>query len=167
MTSEGSAHPLAGLQGVPLRLGAGVKRAEQALMARKGKALRGVGLTVPQYAVLLHLVEKPGMSGAQLARATAVTPQTMTTVLGNLEAKGLIGREVSEAHSKVLVTRLTPAGEVLVRRADELAVQVEAELWDAFEPDERERFRAYLERAVAVMEMTGNSQTAHTDIEKN
>ncbi|GAA4843854.1 MarR family winged helix-turn-helix transcriptional regulator [Kitasatospora terrestris] len=142
---------LAGAAGSGLRLGLALKLAEQAMMAAKAEALRELELTVPQYAVLLQLSEKPGMSGAQLARGAAVTPQTMAGVLANLEAKGLIVREPSELHGKVLVTRLSEPGRARLAEADARAVAVESALWSAFDDTERERFRAFLHRAAAAL----------------
>ncbi|AUG76512.1 MarR family transcriptional regulator [Kitasatospora sp. MMS16-BH015] len=150
MTTD-PAELLAGPQGVPHRLGLQIKQAEQAMMAAKAEALRALDLTVPQYAVLLQLTERAGMSGAQLARGAAVTPQTMAGLLANLEAKGLVEREPSELHGKVLVTRLSPAGRVLVAAADARAVEVESVLWTAFEEGERELFRGFLQRATAAL----------------
>ncbi|GAA0655328.1 hypothetical protein GCM10010193_02060 [Kitasatospora atroaurantiaca] len=143
---------LAGPKGVRLRLGPAVKQAEQAVTAAKADALRELDLTVPQYAVLLQLMERPGMSGAQLARGAAVTPQTMAGVLATLGAKGLIEREQSEVHSKVLVTRLGESGRALVAEADARVVGIESALWTAFEEAERELFRSFLQRAVAALQ---------------
>jgi len=61
-------------------------------MASKPAALRGLGITTPQYAALTFLDESPGLSSAQLARRAFVTPQTMNRMVANLEAAGLIAR---------------------------------------------------------------------------
>ena len=71
---------------VSLRLGNGIKRVEHLLMGEKARALRDFELTVPQYATLATLAQSPGQSAAQLARAALVSPQTMATILSNLEA---------------------------------------------------------------------------------
>lgn len=133
------------------RLGHVIKRAEQALMAEKGRTLREFDLTVPQYAAMVVLYYLPGASGAQLARICAVTPQTMATVLSNLDVKGLIEREPSSVHNKVLVTRLTRAGRTLIKRADAKTRLVEERLWDAYSPDEREQLTSLLERAIKTL----------------
>src|SRR5882724_9573992 len=73
-------------------------RAAQALLARKTSVLREFGLTVPQYGALVVLSYLPGASAAQLSRVCLVTPQSMATVLFNLEAKGLIERRPSDIH---------------------------------------------------------------------
>ncbi|MGW4646747.1 MarR family winged helix-turn-helix transcriptional regulator [Kitasatospora sp. NPDC004289] len=142
---------LAGPKGARLRLGPAIRQAEQSVTAAKVEALRGLGLTVPQYAVLLQLAERTERSGAQLARGAAVTPQTMAGVLANLEAKGLIERQQSEVHGKVMLARLTEAGEGLLAEADDRAVGVEAALWSAFAPEEREQLCALLRRAATAL----------------
>ncbi|MFD8751072.1 MarR family winged helix-turn-helix transcriptional regulator [Kitasatospora sp. NPDC059577] len=137
------------------RLGHAIKRAEQALIAEKTRVLRTVDLTVPQYVALLVLQQSAGRSGAQLARACMVTPQTMTTILANLETKGLITRETSSVHRKVLVARLTRTGRTLTKKADALARDVEQRLADALDPAEQAQLRALLERATAALRGTG------------
>ena len=130
-----------------LRLGNGIKRVEQLLMGEKARVLRGFGLTVPQYATLAALAQTPGRSAAQLARAALVSPQTMATILGNLEAKGLVKRDASSLHVRVLVCRLTEAGGELVSHADRMVKPIEDGLRSVFTEDEFRRFREYLARS--------------------
>ncbi|MGW4725719.1 MarR family winged helix-turn-helix transcriptional regulator [Streptomyces sp. S1] len=133
------------------RLGHTIKRAEQALIGRKTDVLREFGLTVPQYSVLLLLSVSDGMSAAQLARECMVTPQTMATVLANLEKADLVFREPSELHQKVVVNRATRAGRAIAKKADKAALRVEGSLGAEFTPEERALFEEYLERAIAVL----------------
>jgi DNA-binding MarR family transcriptional regulator len=133
------------------RLGNVIKLTEQALTAVKSSALREFDLTVPQYSAMVVLSFVPGASGAQLARICAVTPQTMATVLANLEAKALIQRTPSSVHQKVLVTKLTRTGQALVRKADAKAKAIEDRLAEAFDPDERAMLAELLERAIKVL----------------
>ncbi|WP_250284227.1 MULTISPECIES: MarR family transcriptional regulator [unclassified Frankia] len=143
------------------RLGHSIKRAEQALIREKTRALRDVGLSVPQYTVLLTLAGSPGLSGAQLARRCMVTPQSMASLLLTLEAKELIVRERSDVHAKVFQCRLTPAGRTLLDRADAVALAVEQRLTAVFTPAESEEFRSLLERTVAILDdETGRSAPA-------
>lgn len=93
------------------RTGHAIKRAEQALIAAKESVLRPLGLTVPQYAALLALSEEPGIGGAELARRCLVTPQSMSTVLSNLQSKELIGRPPHRLHRRVVETCITDAGQ--------------------------------------------------------
>ncbi|MEU6471546.1 MarR family transcriptional regulator [Streptomyces massasporeus] len=133
------------------RLGHTIKRAEQALIARKTEVLREFGLTVPQYSVLLLLSVSDGMSAAQLARECMVTPQTMATVLTNLEKADLVFREPSELHQKVVVNRATRAGRAIAKKADKAALRVEGSLSAEFTSEELAHFEEYLERAIALL----------------
>jgi DNA-binding MarR family transcriptional regulator len=107
------------------RLGHMVKSLEQELSGAKDAALRPMGLTVPQYSALLVIADTPGISGAELARRCLVTPQTMTTVLGNLTVKGLIERRTVPGQGRAMETTVTATGKRLLGRADKKIVEVE------------------------------------------
>ncbi|AXE27282.1 MarR family transcriptional regulator [Streptomyces globosus] len=134
------------------RIGSHVKRAEQALLAAKNAALKPAGVTVPQYAALLWLAEKPGISAAALARLCGVTPPTMTTVLKNLQERGLVERSPHEWHRNVLETRLTAEGRAVMEQADAGAVRVERALAAAFTDEERELLVRLLGRCGEVLD---------------
>ena len=128
------------------RLGSHLKRVEQELQAAKSAAVKPAGLTVPQYAALFVLDEQPGISAAELARRCAVTPQTMTTILRNLESAGLIERTPHPLHRHVIETRPTPTGRKALDQADERAAGVERRLAAAFSEEELDTLRALLAR---------------------
>ncbi|GAA1105462.1 hypothetical protein GCM10009663_54510 [Kitasatospora arboriphila] len=133
------------------RLGHHIKRAEQELIAAKHAALRPFKLSTPQYTVLLVLSEEPGLSGAALARRCLVTPQTMSSVLGTLEGRGLVERKPHPIHQHILEARLTRSGRTLLARADQAAMAVEQALDAEFDAEERERLLALLGRATAAL----------------
>lgn len=134
------------------RLGSHLKRAEQALNTTKAAVLKPAGLTVAQYAALLHLSDNPGISAAALARLCGVTPPTMNTVLKNLQDRDLITRSPHEWHRNVLETRLTDAGRAVMAEADTAAVRVERALAAEFTDAEREALTGLLARCVRVLE---------------
>jgi DNA-binding MarR family transcriptional regulator len=134
------------------RIGSHVKRAEQALLAAKSHALKPAAVTAPQYAALLWLAEKPGISAAALARLCGVTPPTMNTVLKNLQERGFIERTPHEWHRNVLETRLTGEGRAVMELADAGAVGVERALAAAFTEEERELLVALLGRCAQVLD---------------
>jgi DNA-binding MarR family transcriptional regulator len=133
------------------RLGGHIKRVEQELMAAKSAAVKESGLTVPQYAALLVLWENPGISAAGLARGCQVTPQTMTTILQNLESQGLIERTQHPWHRNVMEIRLTEAGEAAFNKADAKAVPLERRLAAAFSPEEYQTLVTLLARCSEVL----------------
>lgn len=131
--------------------GEGFRRAGRALMGHHEAVLRGYGLTMTQYTVLLALSREGGMSGAQLARACGVTQQSMGSVLANLDTKQLIARAASPTHAKVQISTLTETGRALLDRAYQEVIILERALTETFTPAEHASLVALLERATAVL----------------
>ncbi|WP_018350347.1 MarR family winged helix-turn-helix transcriptional regulator [Longispora albida] len=133
-------------------LGIYIRRLEQLLVTARTEALREFGLTVPQHMALHVLAGSPGnFSAAQLARVSFVTPQTMSTIITNLEAKGLITREPSEVHAQVLVLRVTETGLDLLHRSLPRMQEIEDRLQASFTEAERESFREFLTRSIGAL----------------
>ena len=88
-------------------------------------ALRDVGLSGPQYAVLSVLARDPGMSGADLARACNTTPQAMNGVVATLERGSLVTRRAHPEHGRILQAFLTDEGRRRLERATPLVRGVE------------------------------------------
>ncbi|MGH6655093.1 MAG: MarR family winged helix-turn-helix transcriptional regulator [Actinocrinis sp.] len=128
------------------RLGHMVKSLEQELSGAKDAALRPMGLTVPQYSALLVIADTPGISGAELARRCLVTPQTMTTVLGNLTVKGLIERRTVPGQGRAMETTITAAGKRLLGRADKKILEVEELLSGQLSKADQQSLRKLLEK---------------------
>ncbi|KAB8162119.1 MarR family transcriptional regulator [Streptomyces sp. 3MP-14] len=134
------------------RIGHHIKRAEQHVIAAKHAALRPIGLSVPQYTVLLVLSTESGLTGAALARRCLVTPQTTSAVLRTMERDGLIERVPHPVHRHVLETRLTALGRAKLRRADEAAVAVEQRLGELFTEEEFASFIEFLGRCSTALD---------------
>ncbi|WP_244185913.1 MarR family winged helix-turn-helix transcriptional regulator [Xenorhabdus ishibashii] len=80
------------------------------------RALQDIGLTLPQFSVLTMLAEYPKASGAELARLSLLTPQTMSVIVGNLERAGMVLRRPHKEHGRIQIIEITDAGrELLVR----------------------------------------------------
>ncbi|MFH8342589.1 MarR family winged helix-turn-helix transcriptional regulator [Streptomyces sp. AM6-12] len=103
-----SPHPMSD---VTEHVGYRLKRASAALRGAMDRALRGHGLTVPQYSCLELLDERPGLSNADLARGTFVTRQSANVVLRGLKEAGLITQATSTDHGRALPVHLTEAGQ--------------------------------------------------------
>ena len=86
MASQPADRPLA----VTPRIGYVVGRLDRALRREIAALVEPHGLTVSKYTALSILRDRPGLSNAQLARRSYVTPQSMNEVLVALEADGLI-----------------------------------------------------------------------------
>ncbi len=109
--------PGEGRRGTEGYLGYLLRQASHAYRQRMEKALADLGVTPPQFTVLTMLGAYPGLSGADLARAAFVTPQTVSVILANLERAGLVGRRAHEVHGRIRPAALTDAGRDLLARA--------------------------------------------------
>jgi DNA-binding MarR family transcriptional regulator len=98
-------------------------RVGAALRPEVSAVLRPLGLTLPEFVCLRILSMYPGLSSAELARHTNVTPQAMNTVLRKLEDVGAVARPESVPSGRALPATLTSRGRALLKRA-EAAVQV-------------------------------------------
>jgi MarR family transcriptional regulator, organic hydroperoxide resistance regulator len=78
----------------------------------RGK-LGELGLTYPQYLVLLALMEQPVMTSGALARALKLDAGTLTPLLKRLAAAGLVARDRRPQDERVVEISLTPAGRAL------------------------------------------------------
>jgi DNA-binding MarR family transcriptional regulator len=101
---------------------------QHAIERRMDAALKPLGLTVSQVAILLHLQRTPGLSGAELARRLLLTAQSMATTLAQLEARGWVHRQAHPVHRAVIETMLTEAGQAVLRSGLAAVVLVEAEV---------------------------------------
>jgi DNA-binding MarR family transcriptional regulator len=147
MSSKGVAEDM-----VESRVGYQMKRAQHALRVEMDKALREVGMTTAQYAGLSTLEATPSLSGAELARRSFVTPQTMNAILANLEAAGLVVRRPHPEHGRVLQAYLTEMGEESVARAHGLVEAVERRMLDRLSQDDRRRLLEALRGCVDALE---------------
>lgn len=95
-----------------------------------------VALTPSQYFVLFLVATGEASSSAELARATGVLPQSMTELIALLEKRALIARTPDTVNNRILRIELTAAGARLFEKATEIAIRVERELLEDFEPRE-------------------------------
>ena len=86
--------------------------------------LEPLGLTHPQYLVMLALWEKSPRTLRDIADALLLEPATLTPLLKRLETAGFVTRERSAADPRALDLRLTPAGLALRERALAVPAQV-------------------------------------------
>jgi len=79
--------------------------------------LEPLGLTYPQYLVMLVLWEGDGITVSQLGERLSLDSGTLTPLLKRLEATGLLQRLRDAADERRVLLRLTPAGRRLRARA--------------------------------------------------
>ena len=79
--------------------------------------LEPLGLTYPQYLVMLVLWQVDGLTVSQLGERLALDSGTLTPLLKRLEASGMVQRLRDAADERRVLLQLTPAGRALTSRA--------------------------------------------------
>jgi DNA-binding MarR family transcriptional regulator len=86
--------------------------------------LAPLGLTHPQYLVMLALWEDSPLKVSEIGSALFLEPATLSPLLKRLEAAGLITRERSANDERALAVELTEAGTALRGKALEVPAQI-------------------------------------------
>jgi len=106
-----------GFRGPAGRVGYLMRQAHQAFRAAARAELAALGLTLPQYSVLSVADAEPGLSGAELARDSILTPQTTNEIITLLVQANLLERRTDGRDRRVRRMIVTDAGQELLARA--------------------------------------------------
>ncbi|MGQ0840190.1 MarR family winged helix-turn-helix transcriptional regulator [Actinokineospora sp.] len=87
--------------------------ASRALTSRYRPLLEALGLTYPQYLVMLALFEHGPLSVKDLGAALRLDSGTLSPLLKRMAASGLLRRTRDTADERSVVIDLTPRGEAL------------------------------------------------------
>ena len=79
-----------------------IARLDRAIRREIAEMAAPHGLTATQFTALSVLRTGKGLSNAQLARRSYVTPQSMIEMLGTLENKGLVQRAPAPDHGRIM-----------------------------------------------------------------
>lgn len=130
----------------PPRLTYLVKRLERAIRSRLDRATVTAGLTTPQYAALSVLERREGISSAALARLSFVSAQAMGEMIAALERKGLVTREPSPDHGRVLRIFITAEGTRVLRACDDSVDEMESAMTSGLDAADAAALRDVLTR---------------------
>jgi DNA-binding MarR family transcriptional regulator len=111
-----------------------------------------MGLTHPQYLVMLALWERAPRSVKDLSEALALDPGTLSPLLKRLEAAGLVTRARDRSDERVLAVTLTDAGRRLREQAERVPPAIVASL--GMELAELEGLHGALTRVIAAARAT-------------
>ncbi len=106
-----------------------------------------MGLTHPQYLVMLALWEQEPLTVAELGRRLSLEPATLSPLLKRLEGGGLVTRERDPDDERALAVRLTPRGTALRARATQVPPAILARI--GMDVAELEELRDGLTRLIA------------------
>ena len=129
--------------------------AARSVVALYRPVLEPMGLTHPQYLVMLALWERSPRSVKDLSSALALDPGTLSPLLKRLEAAGLISRRRDPADERVLAVTLTDSGRALRAEAEKVPPAIVARL--GIEISELEAMHAALTTLIAAARRTSEA----------
>ncbi|MGH3210940.1 MAG: MarR family winged helix-turn-helix transcriptional regulator [Trebonia sp.] len=139
MTSAEEAHPT-----LPPRTTYLVKQLELAIRAGMDDIAGDFGVTALQYTALSVLARHPGLSAAQIAHRSFVSPQAGNEMVKVLERKGLITRTPDTYNRHIRRINLTPAGQAVLSQCDVRIDRLETRMLEALGPADIETLRRAL-----------------------
>ena len=137
-----------------------VRRAHQLAVALFMEETSGFEVTPVQFAILNALIDIPGEDQVTLAARVAFDAATSGSVIGRLEARGWIRREVDPKDKRRKLLWVTSEGEQAVARMKSGVVRVQQRLLAPLSAQEQVKFVDLLARLVAAHEATASSPPA-------
>ncbi|WP_062430692.1 MarR family winged helix-turn-helix transcriptional regulator [Herbidospora daliensis] len=98
--------------------------ASRSVIALYRPVLEPMGLTHPQYLVMLALWERAPLSVKDLAGLLQLEPATLSPLLKRLEAAGLVERRRGTADERSLAVTLTDSGRALRAEAEKIPATI-------------------------------------------
>lgn len=105
--------------------------AREAAMAPMRHVLREEGLTDQQWRVLRILIDESGIDPTRLAHAALLQPPSVTRIIRDMAARGLIERQPDPAGQRRSILRVLPEGERIFARVSKNAARV-LDLYDDY-----------------------------------
>jgi DNA-binding MarR family transcriptional regulator len=115
-------------------------------LLREGFAQGGDGLRGHHYRLLAALEEWGPASQAALGRGTGIDRSDVTAALVDLEARGLVQRDVNQADRRRNVVAITAAGVRHLEVLDSVVDEIQERLLAALSEDERRQFITLMRR---------------------
>ena len=151
MTSAEEARPA-----LPPRTTYLVKQLELAIRAGMDGIAGEFGVTALQYTALSVLARHPGLSAAQMAHRSFVSPQAGNEMVKILERKGLITRAPDPYNRHIRRISLTAAGQAVLSQCEARIDRLEARMLDALGPADIAALRAALGACVRSLADSGS-----------
>src|SRR4051812_34496481 len=120
--------------------------------------LEPMGLTHPQYLVMLALWQHAPLSVKDLSRLLQLDPGTLSPLLNRLEAAGYLHRQRDRADERLLAVTLTDKGAALRKQAENIPLAVVDRL--GMDVSELRRLHAALTEVIAA----AGAAARHTNV---
>jgi DNA-binding MarR family transcriptional regulator len=132
-----------------------LRQAQAATRLTMERALADTGVTPPQFTVLTVLRAYPGLSGADLARVTLLTPQTVGVIIRNLERDRAIRKTPHPVHGRILQWTLTRRGGTLLDKGRRHVKALERRLMAGLTAKTQATVRRWLSKIAADLQQDG------------
>lgn len=129
-----------------------VGRADRVLRRAMNEVLASHSVSLNQYTTLSVLERRGGLSNAQLARRSLVSPQSMNEVLLTLEQRGLVRRRAHPDHGRILQAQVTAKGRKLLSACEAEVAALEERMVRAVSPEDRRTLRRALLECVHALD---------------
>jgi MarR family transcriptional regulator, organic hydroperoxide resistance regulator len=133
--------------------------ASRSVIAVYRPVLAPLGLTHPQYLVMLALWERSPRTVRDIGLALSLEPATLSPLLKRLESSGLITRARKNGDERALDVQLTDAGRDLRKLAETVPGQIVQRL--GLEVSELEATRDALTHLLAAANAASTTQSRH------
>ncbi|HMK11538.1 MAG TPA: MarR family transcriptional regulator, partial [Acidimicrobiales bacterium] len=125
-----------------------VGRVERVARRAMNDVLAAHGVSLNQYTTLSVLESRSGLSNAQLARRSLVSPQSMNEVLLSLEERGLVRRRAHPEHGRILQAQVTSKGRRLLAACGAEVEALETRMTSGLSSQEQRSLRRALVECV-------------------
>jgi DNA-binding MarR family transcriptional regulator len=129
-----------------------LRQAHGAVRLAADRALSVEGMTQAQHSALTMIRAYDGLSAADLARITMLTPQTINGIVRALEVRGAIRKQPDPIHGRILRLQVTEEGLALNTRCRLLVRPIEAQLNDQIDPELQSALRHWLVSVARIFE---------------
>lgn len=104
------------------------------------------GLKQVDFSVLSLLAHNPGATSRQLCSTLDILPPNLVSLIAAMDGRGLIERRPHPHDGRAIGLYLTPAGEQLVREAEQTVMELEMDCSARLTPRERETLIRLLQK---------------------
>lgn len=104
------------------------------------------GLKQVDFSVLSLIAHNPGATSRQLCSTLDILPPNLVSLIAAMDSRGLIERRPHPHDGRAIGLYLTPAGEDLIREAEQTVMQLEADASARLTPRERETLIRLLQK---------------------
>ncbi len=113
--------------------------------------MRTEDLTPRQYAVLVAVAEREGLSQTNLVEMTGIDRSTLADIIRRMLKKGLVQRRRTKEDARAYAVKLTEEGRRMLQSAVPMARKVDDRILEALPTAQRERFLTDLNTIVKAL----------------